>query len=263
MTQKIWLIDDDRSAVKPIADLLVRDWRTRVMKTTHDRRSSLHFASTSAARFVTQIVLDLDTPDDGRWVWELAKDLKRSFPNVPLIGTCLKVTPKIKQMVLDCKFNGLLCKDDVVYSYAAVLCQYERGTWLTTSAVWEHLPRRARDLGVRQVKVAHYEFGASWEIKQDLDIVRMVACDNQRYVDIADELNIAEGSIRRVITNMYMDLRLHPDNIDWDEVANYIPQSNLLDQLQWQYERKQHSAKSKLAFYLLTAPTDITSYLLH
>lgn len=263
MTQNIWLIDDDRTALKPITDLLIRDWRTRVMQTTHDYRTSMHFAKRSAAKYVTHIVMDLDTPDDGRWLRDLARELKRVYPNKPLIGTCISATDAVMNMVLEYKFDGLLCKDDVEYAYAAVLCQYEQGVWLSTSQVWDKLPKRAHTLGVDQVRVAYYEFGAAWDITQNMQIVRMATCANQNYDDIADELKLTEDIVRRAITNMYAELRLQPEKIDWNELATYIPQHELIAKLQAKYEEKPRSAKSKLAFYLLTAPTHIANYKLH
>lgn len=256
MTQNVWIHDDDSTAVQAICDNLVRDWRTKVAMTTFDRRTAVAFAKSEKAKDVHLILLDLDTVGKPDEPFQLILRLKKMLPDTPIICTCVTTVTWYLEKAISLPIEGLIHKNDIQYGYAGALALYQSGLWLTTNQIWQAARDYALEamISTAYVRVVHFRFGDVFQLFTNYKAIQMAACSGQSYEDIADELGLSNTYVRRLVCTAYEDLGLSREKVDWQIVADYIPQSYMLQRLKKRYEEKAHSATAILAFYLLTAP---------
>lgn len=256
----VWLIEDDPFARDMMIAFMARDWRTKVVKSTHAYEDSLAFMVEAERQRIDCVLIDMEvTGASSSWPYLLAHELRKALPNMQIIATCTMVTDELLDGIAHGYFNGVLSKIDIHYAIASAISKNQPQCWLTTQSVWNRVKGKAVHTGHKEVSVLNYEFAPELE-KEFVELVRMASIYSLASADVADELQYSSGYVRRLISMVYHKLHLDMNSVDWDLIAEYLVDDALTNRLYDLYVERPKAAQPMLAFYLLTAVQSVRNH---
>ncbi len=264
--RNVWIIEDDFYSSDMMLSLLTRDWRTHVIEHTYDYQRSVDYLHSRDMDMVHYVLLDVETysETDPDWPYKLLELIKIRHPDVVVIATCSVLSVSTIRRVLKAGFDGLLRKGEIRYAIAAATCAASHDHWIATPSivtVIKSLPAREVPKKIREIS---FMFGDPPYSVRAEEIMRLVAFFGQTSAEVAHELGLADGYVRRVVSGAYKDLHIDADaGLDWVYIRNKLKHDALTDALYEDWKESKKAAKALLAFYLLTAPEHILDHKVH
>lgn len=251
------VVEDDPFARNWMAQILARDWRTRLVGEAEDLPSLVAQMKSKAQR-IDLIVLDIDLPHSIVSQLHLGDEVVK-LPRTPrLLCTGIRAEARAFQWLGAPYVCGYVLKDELKYSLNWAVALASQGYWVTTPGVQSAAERVGFELPERSVLVDGRQ-PAFVLTGHQAEVARLALIFSLGRRELADELNISEDWSYGMVSAVYKKLGL--DEIlsgETDIAASLEGRGPVVEQLailrdRFGTSRKTHDLET-LAFHLLTAP---------
>lgn len=251
------ILEDDLFSRNWMALLMVRDWRTRLIREFSNEVEFCEYISSPHQSFDV-LILDVDMFGETFSVDNICETLGESHESVKILLTGVRPQAHILRQIKDNRVCGYVLKEEVGYSLSWVIAFVADGYWVLTPGTHKLafdqnylLPENKMILDGRKTLPGFTDHEA--------EVARFAFIFSLGRRDLADELKISEQWSYGLVSEIYKKMGLSEILSGEVDLFSYIPESPVIrSHFTEILEQLGDSPKAKdmetLAYHLLTMP---------
>lgn len=259
---RVLIVEDDPYARDCMALLLTRDWRTRLVGEAGTEVE----AGRALAQPVDVILLDTEVPENPEWPFRWAGQVRTRHHRPVTLCTGTRPTYEVLRQLLPDGFGGYILKSEVLYALAGAVRLAAAGKWVTTPGVQQLAHDRRLTLPANTVVLSGTGLITDFTTRES-EIARLAILFSQSQPDLAEELQIRQDQVGKLVSSAYEKMGLHdilsgetrPETFfdDQEVLERFQAARKVVEQQQEagvSTRRRKVPEMATLAFHLLTVP---------
>lgn len=251
------ILEDDIFSSNWMSLLMVRDWRTRLIKEFKDRRELCTFLETKGQSFDVLIV-DVDQFGEDFRVDEICTLLSNNDIKVKLLLTGVLPKASILRQIDDERVCGYVLKGEVGYSLSWIISFVYENRWVFTPGTMS-LASRSNFIIPENKLIVDGRKTLPGFTDHEAEVARFAFIFSLGRRDLADELKISEQWSYGLVSELYKKMGLSDILSGEEDLFSYIPENPIIrGHFKRILEELGNSTKARdmetLAYHLITMP---------